>query len=141
MTTESKPRKPLATPSKSNVPFWEGLKQREFRIQQCSGCGSYRWLPKPACPKCMSTDYAWVAASGEGVVWTYTTIYRAGPAFQDDIPFTVAAVELKEKPLRCLVMSWIVDCDAEGVYIGMPVKVKFEDIPGEDTTIYKFAPA
>ena len=51
-----------------------------------------------------------------------------------------AAIELKESPLKCPMLSWVVDCKPEAVYIGMPVKVKFEDIPDEDMTLYKFVP-
>ncbi len=141
MTTQQKPLKPLPTPSKDNALFWEGLKQREFRIQRCKSCGSYVWLPKPACSNCLSTDMEWVKASGEGTVWTYSTVYRAGPAFTDDIPFITAVIELKERPLKCLVLSWLVNCKPEDVYCGMPVKVIFEDIPNEDITLYKFVPA
>ena len=141
MATPTKPHKPLPTPSKDNAEFWDGLKKHEFRVQRCLGCSSYRWLPKPACPNCMSTDHEWVTTSGEGTVWTFTAIHRAGPAFQEDLPFVVAAVELRESPLKCLVMSWVVDCKPEDVHIGMPVKVKFEDIPGEDMAMYKFVPA
>ncbi|MBI4301203.1 MAG: Zn-ribbon domain-containing OB-fold protein [Chloroflexi bacterium] len=141
MTTQQKPLKPLPTPSRENKPFWDGLKQHEFRLQLCKACGSYRWLPKPACPNCLSEDTEWVKASGEGTLWTYSTVYRAGPAFADDIPFITAIVELKEKPLKCLVLSWLVNCKLEDVYVGMPVKVAFEAIPNEDITLYKFVPA
>ncbi len=141
MTTEQQqPLKPLPTPTKENAPFWEGLKQREFRLQRCRSCGSYRWLPKPACPSCLSEDTEWVRASGEGTLWTYSTVFRSGSAFNDDRPFITAVVELKEKPLKCLVLSWLVNCRPEDIRIGMPVKVTFEDIRGEDITLYKFVP-
>lgn len=141
MTTQVKPLKPLPTPSKDNEPFWEGLKQHEFRLQRCKKCGSYRWLPKPACPKCLSADFEWTKASGEGTVWTFSVVQRAGLAFQDDLPFVAAAIELKERPLKCLVMSWVINCKPEDVRIGMPVKMIFQDIPDENITLYKFVPA
>ena len=141
MTTEQKPPKPLPTPSRENGPFWEGLKQHEFRLQRCKSCGSYRWLPKPACPNCLSEDMEWVKASGEGTLWTYSIVFRAGPAFVDDSPFITAVIELKEKPLKCLVLSWLINCKPDDVYVGMPVQVTFEDIPDEDITLYKFVPA
>ncbi|MFC2058726.1 Zn-ribbon domain-containing OB-fold protein [Chloroflexota bacterium] len=141
MATTQKPLKPLPTPSKDNMPFWDGLKQREFRLQRCKNCGCYRWLPKPACPNCLSVDFEWAKASGEGIVWAYSVIHRAIPAFQDDIPLIAAAIELKERPLKCIVLSNIVDCKPDDVRIGMPVRMVFEDIPDEDITLYKFVPA
>ena len=140
MTTQARPKKPLPTPTPDNQPFWDALKQHELRIQQCTDCRHYRWLPKPACPNCMSTNAEWAKVSGEGTVWTFTEIHRSGPAFEEDVPFVAAAIELKEQPLKCLMLSWVVDCKPEDVYIGMPVKVKFEDIPDEDMTLYKFVP-
>ncbi len=141
MTTQVKTLKPLPTPSKNNEQFWEGLKQHEFRLQRCKKCGSYRWVPKPACPKCLSTEFEWTKASGEGTVWTFSIVQRAGPAFQDDVPFVAAVIELKERPLKCLVVSWVVNCKPEDVRIGMPVKVTFQDMPEENITQYKFIPA
>jgi uncharacterized OB-fold protein len=136
-----RPLKSLPSPSKQNEPFWEGLKQHEFRLQRCMNCGSYRWIPKPGCPKCLVETFEWVPVSGEGTVWTYSVVYRAGPAFEADVPYITAAIELKEGPLKCLVLSWIVDCKPEDVTIGMPVRMIFEDVPDEDFTLYKFVPA
>lgn len=141
MITQQKPLKPLPTPSKENEPFWQGLKQRELRIQRCKSCGYYRWLPKAACPNCLSEDFEWVKGSGEGTVWTYTLVQRVAPAFQDDVPLIAAAIELKERPLRCLVLSNVTNCKPEDIRIEMPVRVVFEDVPGEDFTLYKFVPA
>jgi uncharacterized OB-fold protein len=131
----------LPTPSPQNAPFWEGLKQHEFRVQRCSDCSSYRWIPKPGCPGCLSEAYEWVPVSGRGTVWTFSVVNRAGPAFEEDAPYVTAAIELDERPLKCLVLSWVVNCRPEDVRIGMPVRIFFEDIPDEDFTLYKFEPA
>ena len=141
MTTEQKekPLRPLPTPSAENKLFWDGLKQHELRIPRCKSCGAYHWLPKGVCPNCLSTDLEWAKVSGEGTVWTYTTVYRAGPAY--DPPFTAAAIELKEQPVKCLLLSWIANCKLEDIKVGMPVKITYQDIPGEDLTIYAFEPA
>jgi uncharacterized OB-fold protein len=74
-------------------------------------------------------------------VWTFSVVKRAGPAFEADVPYITAAIELEERPLKCLVLSWVVNCSPEDVRIGMPVRMIFEDIPNEDFTLYKFEPA
>lgn len=133
--------RPLPTPSQDNESFWEGLKQHEFRIQKCKNCDNFRWLPKPACPNCMSEDFEWIKSSGEGTVWSFSVVHRSLPPFMGDAPFVSAVVELKENPRKCLVLARLADCSPEEVRIGMPVKVVFEDIPDKDITMYKFAPA
>lgn len=141
MTTQQQYAKPLPRPSLENKPFWDGLKQHEFRVQRCKSCGSYRWLPKPACPGCLSEDAEWVKTSGEGTLWTYSAVHRTNPIFVPEAPFITAVMELKERPLKCLVLSWLTGCRLEDVRVGMPLKMVYEDVPGEDITLYKFTPA
>ena len=38
------------------------------------------------------------------------------------------------------VLSNLIDVEPEDVYIGMPVEVVFEPIPGHEMTLYKFRP-
>lgn len=141
MTVTQRPLKPLPTPNSQNAPFWDGLRKHEFRLQRCSDCQHYRWIPKPGCPRCLSTAYEWVPVSGRGTVWTFSVVYRAGPAFEGDLPYITAAIELEEHPLKCLVLSWVVNCKPEDIRVGMPVQMIFEDVPGENFTLYKFIPA
>jgi uncharacterized OB-fold protein len=133
--------KPLPNPTVLNAPFWEGLKEREFRVPQCQSCGAFNWVPYPACKTCFSDDLKWVAVSGDGTVWSYSIVDRGAGAFALEAPYVVALVKLAEEPRSCLVTANIVDCDPHSVEIGMPVKVVYEDIPDEDITMYHFAPA
>ncbi len=43
--------------------FWEASRNRELRIQHCSGCKMSRHLPTPMCPHCHSLEYDWSAPS------------------------------------------------------------------------------
>jgi uncharacterized OB-fold protein len=51
----------------------------------------------PACPWCGSGDADWRAVSGEGVVYSWVGVQRAlTPAFESEVPYTIATVELAE---------------------------------------------
>lgn len=77
------------------------------------------------------------AASGKGKVFTFCIFHQAfHPAWQDDIPYNVAYVKLDE---GTLLITNIVDCPDEDIYIGMPVEVVFDDVT-EEVTLPKFKP-
>jgi uncharacterized OB-fold protein len=79
----------------------------------------------------------WAKASGKGKVFAFNIHYVAfDPAFQDDVPYVYALIELEEGPM---IGSNIIGCAAEEVTYGMPVEVIYEDIT-PDYTLPKFRP-
>ena len=62
--------------------------------------------------------------SGRGRVYTYTVNQRAwSPGLE--VPYVIAIVALEEQPdLR--LMTNIVGCSPDDVYVGMPVEVSFD---------------
>lgn len=130
-------KKPLPHPTHESQAFWAGCKNRQLLIQRCTSCGDVRFPPSPVCPSCMSLDSEWVPASGKGEVWSFVTFHQAfHPAFERNIPYVVAVIELEE---GVRMMSNIVG-PPEAVKIGMPVEVIFEDASPE-ITLPKFKPA
>jgi hypothetical protein len=133
----AKSEKLLPLITKDYQEFWEGCRKHELRIQRCKSCAAFRHYPRPMCPRCNSTDYEWVRVSGKGKLYTWTTVhYPAHPAFAD-VPYVVAIVELAE---GVRMVTNLIDCPLEDLYIGMPVEVVFEDV-GEDMALPKFRPA
>ena len=129
--------KPLPEITLLTEPFWEGLKQRELRLQRCDDCPAYRFTPKDVCPACSSVKATWTPVSGAGSVYSYSVVHRGpGPAFQEDAPYIVVMVELAEGPR---ILSHMTGCEPEDMQIGMPVMVVFEDVTPE-VTLYKFRP-
>ena len=133
--------KPLPNTTPMNAPFWEGLREREFRVPQCQKCGDFNWIPYPACRTCLSEDQKWVVASGDASVWSYSVVHRGAGAFGEEVPYVVVLAKLVEEPRPCIVTATLVDCEPETVKIGMPLTVVYEDIPDEDITMFRFAPA
>lgn len=129
--------KPLPKLNPDNRPFWEGCRTHELRFQQCVNCGHVRWPPSDLCPRCHSTETAWLASKGAGKVYTYAVYHTAfHPGFKGDLPYTVAVVALDEGPH---VLSNIVDCSPEAVSCDMPVGVVWEEVD-ERITLPKFRP-
>ena len=130
--------KPVPVPTKETQPYWDGCKQHELRVQKCTACGHHQFYPRLYCSACMSDQIEWIKASGRAKVLSYTIVYRpVTQAFSSDVPYVVAMVTLAEGPQM---MTNIVGCEPEQVYIGMPVQVTFEDWT-EEISIPKFKPA
>ena len=120
MTMQAKPVPVLDTDSR---PFWEGCRQGVLRIQRCKTCARYVFYPRSICPHCMSDDLVFVEAKGLGTVYTYTVVHRGFGPFQDEVPFTIALVDLDE---GVRMMTRIVDA-GEGIGIGDRVEVVFSE--------------
>jgi uncharacterized OB-fold protein len=133
-------RKPLPNITAQNAPFWDGLRQHRFMVPQCQSCGDYHWVPYPACKTCQSEDLTWATTSGRATIWSYSVVHRGPAPFNDDVPYVVALAKLSEEPRPCIVMANLIDGDPEAVHIGMPVEIVYEDVPGEDVTVFHFAP-
>ena len=140
MTEQPRGGPRLALPPTALTKFyWDAAKEHRLVILRCDGCGYYVHWPSVLCPRCQSDQLAPAKVSGKGKVYTYTVVHHVfSPVYADDVPYSIAIVELDEQPgLRML--TNIVDCPNEALYIGMPVEVTFEDY--ENVTLPQFRPA
>jgi len=129
--------KPLPVIQSWSKPFWDATRERRLLIQECRDCGKKIFYPKKYCPECRSTDIGWVESSGEGKVYSFSTLYLGvHPKFEDNAPYTIAIIELNE---GVRLMSNIVNCNPQDMQCDMPVKVAFEDVT-EEITLPKFEP-
>ena len=130
-------RKPLPQPNENSRPFWEGTRAHELRLQRCRQCGKHIFYPRAVCPFCLSERLEWVTAGGEGKIYSYTVVRRAmHPAFQDDVPYVLALVELDEGPR---LTTNIVAAALDEVRVDMRVRAAYDDVTPE-ITLLKFAP-
>jgi len=130
--------KPLPMITAETREFWEGCKRHELLIQRCKDCGTYRHYPRPMCPNCGSWNVEWAKVSGKGKVYTYIVAHQPfHPGFFADAPYAVVIVELEE---GVRIVSNIVDCTPEDIYIGIPVEVEFDDVT-EEVTLPRFRKA
>ena len=131
-------QKPLPKVNADTNPFWDACRNHELRFQKCTECGHVRWPPSIICPLCYSNKTEWIRASGKGKVFSFVVYHKAyHPAFEADLPYVVAMVELQEGPHF---LTNIVGCDPGAVSCEMPVDVSWEDIT-EEFSLPKFRPA
>ena len=131
-------KKPLPVVNDDNRQYWEYCKKHELRMQKCLGCGHVRFPSSIICPACHALEAEWTILRGKGIVYSYV-IYRTAyhPAFQDQIPYVVAIIQLDEGPRM---ESNIIGCKIEEVKINIPVEVCFEDV-AEKVSVPKFKPS
>ena len=129
--------KPLPQPNEITGPFWEASKNHELKLQRCGSCGGYRYPPGEICPHCRSNNLEWVKVSGRGKVYTWSVIHQVyHPAFAEEVPYALVAVELEEGPRM---VTNLVGCPPEEISVDMPVAVTFEDVTDE-ISLPKFRP-
>ncbi|MFC1823441.1 Zn-ribbon domain-containing OB-fold protein [Thermodesulfobacteriota bacterium] len=128
--------KPLPDITDDNRPFWEGCKRHELLLQKCGDCGQVRYH-SPICPECWSTEHQWVQAGGRGKVYTWTVFHQNyHPAFEPDLPYNVAIVELEEGPHM---LTNLIEITNEDIRPDMAVEIAWDDVT-EEITLPKFRP-
>jgi uncharacterized OB-fold protein len=129
--------KPLPHVDAESKGFWDACRHHELRVQKCRACGALRYYPRALCPSCLSADTEWVLSSGQGTVYTYTVTYQNQSAgFRDELPYVLAYVELDE---GVRLLTNIVGCVPDHVFVGMRVSVVFDDVTPE-ISLPKFTP-
>ena len=129
--------KPIPVPSEDSKLYWEGAQRHELCLQRCQACGAFRLPPAPLCPECTDLGGEWTKVSGRGKVYSFVIFHRAyHKAFEKDLPYAVAVIELEEGPR---LVSNIVGIAPDRIRCDMPVEVTFEDITS-DATLPKFRP-
>jgi len=133
--------KPLPAITTEAKPFWDAAAQQTLIIQRCQDCKAWVWTPRPSCNECGSEKVEWTQMSGKGEVYSFTVIRQivgraASKAFEPDIPYVIAWVNLDEGPR---LITNIIGCPVENVKLGMKVTVQFEKA-SEKVWLPKFKP-
>jgi uncharacterized OB-fold protein len=128
---------PTPTLYEWNRPFFAAGTEGKLILQRCLRCKTLIYYPRLVCPSCLSPEYEWETMSGRGNVFSFAIVWRPNhPAFADQLPITLAIVELKEGPQM---VTTLVDCAPDRVEIGMDVTVVFTTI-ADGIALPKFAP-
>jgi uncharacterized OB-fold protein len=106
------------------------------RLERCDACGRHRVEPIPSCPWCGEAAFTIVDAAGTGHVYSWITVHRALDGAQaDEVPYTIAAVELAE---GCRVFARV-DAPPEAIAAELAVTARYVDQGG--WTELRFVPA
>ena len=101
--------------------FAAHLRAGRLMGSRCGKCGHVSFPPRADCPECRHGEFTFTELSGEGTVMTYTTIAAAPAGFEDDVPFDLGVVNLKETGR--LLASFGSSIDTNDIAIDMPVQV------------------
>ena len=111
---------PSAVPASARLPgterYWEAAREGILLIKRCRSCAKAHFYPRDICPHCLEEDPQWEAASGRGVIYSFSHVDRKGDAW------TLAYVTLEE---GVTMMTNLVDCDPATLAVGQPVVVTF----------------
>jgi uncharacterized OB-fold protein len=130
--SEEKPRTPVDDPIAGQ--FFRNVAEGRLTVQRCNSCRALRWPPLPSCPECRSRDTTWVDVARSGTIWSYVVYHRAfQPSLRDQIPYTVAIVELDDGPHF---VGRLVDGE-KPPKVGDRVEAEFLDLDGVPTVRWR----
>lgn len=93
-------------------------------INRCERCGRSFFPRRTHCIVCLQDDCLKnEKLSQAGKLYTYTTIYRAGPDFK--VPFMVGYVDFEE---GIRIFTHLTGCKPEELQIGMEMELVFEEM-------------
>jgi uncharacterized OB-fold protein len=97
---------------------------------ECRTCGTKFFPPRGICPECRRKGrIEKFKFSGEGEIYSFTTIRAPPTGFEYQKPYVVAIVKLAE---GAMCTAQIVDCDPEEVGFGKKVELVFRKVMADD---------
>jgi uncharacterized OB-fold protein len=109
--------------------FWAGVAEHKVLIHQCANCGRYSHPRQDACENCFGANLTWKSVSGEGTIYSFSTVYRAPR--QRPTPYCVGLIRLVEDVYLFAGIEPV-----ERVSIGAPVAPIFAE--GSTRTLLNF---
>lgn len=105
---------------------WRERRQRYLNeAARCTKCGRIHYPPRQVCDGCRGNSFETVRLAETGKVLSWTVIRSAPPAFAQDIPYTVAVLEMDD---GARLMAQVADVSADEMRTGMPVRLEFRKI-------------
>lgn len=113
-----------------DVPFWEGLRAEELRLQWCGSCRAHQWGPEWICHRCLSDDaLEWVVVPALGTIYSWERVWHpVTPALADSVPYVVVLIEVDGTGVR--VVGNLLGDSEQDVRIGTEVSGVFEHHQG-----------
>jgi uncharacterized OB-fold protein len=118
---------PGPTTTALSEPFWKAVDAGKLVIQHCKSCDQSVFYPRSLCPHCWSDALHWVTATGQGVLKSYSRVWKPGhPGWIPAAPYFVGLVEMAEGPTM---LSHILT-EKETISVGDPLRFAPTNIGG-----------
>ncbi|MCK5024851.1 MAG: Zn-ribbon domain-containing OB-fold protein [Thermoplasmata archaeon] len=112
--------------------FWRENESRyNMYGKKCGICQKVYFPARDMCPKCRRESMGKmekIQLTGKGKVISYSTVHDGLPAFQMQVPYTIAIIELEE---GARITGQIVDCKPDSIDLGSKVESVFRKL-GEE---------
>ena len=116
--------------------FFEKAREGQLTAIRCGHCGELAVPPKMFCPSCSHRQWQPLTLSGEGTIASYTIIRVAPRAHAGEVPYAIAAVQMKE---GVSMLGRVVDVPLDRLKVGLPVR--FRPLVSGAQTAVGFGPA
>lgn len=120
--------------------FYEHLRAGELATTTCADCEAVHFPPRIVCPECLSDDLAYVTLPERGELFAFSEVRAGAPlGMEDDVPFTIAIVDLGDVRLSARIDG----ASSEALEIGDPVELRIVDVDGpadHDRVWFRFVP-
>jgi hypothetical protein len=116
--------------------FFEKAAAGELPAVRCTRCGALAIPPREFCPECAERAWQPTSLSGEGTIASFTVIRVAPRGYTGDVPYAIAAVQLKE---GVSLLGRVVDIPLDKLEIGLPVR--FRPLTRNGQTAVGFGPS
>ena len=101
--------------------FFEQAREGQLTAVRCGRCGALAVPPREFCPACAERQWEPVPLSGEGTIASYTIIRVAPRGHAGEVPYAIAAVQMKE---GVSFLGRVVDIPLERIAVGLPVRFR-----------------
>jgi uncharacterized OB-fold protein len=116
--------------------FFEQAREGRLTAIRCGGCGALAVPPREFCPSCSQRRWEPVPLSGEGTIASYTIIRVAPRGHAADVPYAIAAVQMKE---GVSMLGRVMDVPLDRLKVGLAVR--FRPLIRDGQTAVAFGPA
>jgi len=106
-----------------------------FCIQHCPQCQHHVFTPRELCPHCGASPLRWVRPSGDGTVYSTSTLSRKPEAGGD---YNLALIDLDE---GVRMMGRVEGLAPQAVHIGLRVRANVVQQGGRGLVVFQPAPA
>ena len=110
------------------APMWQAAQRREFSLPRCTVCGAFDWYPSGQCGQCNGSDIAWSPLSGRATLFSWAVVNRALHKPLAPIAPYISAIVVIDEDHETRFVTRLIDCDAQDLFPGMPVAVRFVDL-------------
>lgn len=119
---------PTVTEDDVSQTWWAALRQNKLMLQRDPESQKVQWYPRGHCLANLERAPEWFEASGFGSVFSFSVIHRGNVRL--DGPYICALIQLDE---GVLMLSRLVNIDAQHIRIGMEVQISFLQVSAEKT--------